>query len=81
MAVFGRDPRMPEGDDYPRLISNDGFRVTAEEARIIARIAGNYCAYQRLLSPGDEGKIREDFVEKFERFAEWLPKSRGFTIN
>jgi len=48
-CAFGTDPRMPEGDDYPRLLSNDGFAVTAEEARIMARVARNFVAIQRTL--------------------------------
>jgi len=43
-CAFGADPRMPEGDEYPRLLSNDGFAVTAEEARIMARVARNFVA-------------------------------------
>lgn len=48
-CAFGTDPRMPEGDDYPALLSNSGFHVTAEEARIMARMARNYVAIQRTL--------------------------------
>lgn len=48
-CAFGVDPRMPEGDSYPRLLSNDGFLVTAEEARIMARVARNFVAIQRTL--------------------------------
>lgn len=54
-CAFGTDPRMPQGDTYPRLISNDGFRVTAEEARIMARVASNYVAIQRSL-PDEQPK-------------------------
>jgi hypothetical protein len=48
-CAFGVDPRMPQGDNYPRLISMDGFPVTEEEARIMARVARNLVAVQRLL--------------------------------
>lgn len=48
-CAFGTDERMPAGDSYPRLLSNDGFRVTAEEARIMARIARNFAAIQATL--------------------------------
>jgi hypothetical protein len=48
-CAFGTDARMPQGDDYPRLLSNDGFKVTAEEARIMARVARNFVAIQRTL--------------------------------
>lgn len=110
-CAFGVDERMPEGDTYPRLISNDGFKVTAEEARIMARIARNFVAIQRTLPDENETddarskseftredvakllvqkmhggqehwpvKIRADFVDKFEKFAEWADKSEGFAI-
>lgn len=115
-CAFGVDPRMPEGDEYPRLLSNDGFQVTADEARIMARVARNYVAIQRTLpepSPeelataglrqkmsfkredveamlmhamsggGQEQwplKIRKDFTDKFEEFADWAERSEGFEI-
>lgn len=80
------------GKDYPRLISNDGFRVTADEARIMARMARNYVKIQRALSDDHRLaedpaaarpwplKIRGDFADKFEAFAEWAEKSGGFKI-
>lgn len=37
------------GDKYPLLLSNDGFAVTDEEAKIMARIARNYVTIQRTL--------------------------------
>lgn len=113
--VGGMDERF--ASDYPGIISNDGFSVTAEEARIMARIARNFAAIQRSLpeehrggglttsEKGREGitrddliaalqgamsgqrgpepwplKIRDDFTEKFERFAEWADRSSGFRI-
>jgi hypothetical protein len=111
--VPGVDKRMPVGDTYPRLLSNDRFPVTAEEARIMARIARNFVAIQRtlpdenkpddarskmewrkedLLAALNKGmfgaaaaepwpvKIREDWTNKFEEFADWADKSGGFTI-
>jgi hypothetical protein len=65
-CVFGIDERMPEGDSYPSLISNDGFPVSDEEAQIMARIARNFVAIQRSLP--DENKS-EDVRSKqtFER--------------
>lgn len=62
-CAFGVDERMPEGSTYPRLISNDGFQVTAEEARIMARVARNFVAIQRTLP--DENKT-EDARSKAE---------------
>src|SRR4051812_48792835 len=46
----GVDPRMPEGDGYPRVLSNDGFPVTDEEAKIMARMVRNFCIVQESLS-------------------------------
>lgn len=91
-CVWGADERMPVGDTYPRLIGNDGMRITADEARTMARMARNYVAVQRSLTPETQGtdclgnpkwpqKTREDFVDKIEAFAEWAEKSRGFTIH
>lgn len=114
-CAFGADPRMPEGATYPSVLSNDGFQVTAEEARIMARVARNFVAIQRTLpepSPeelasagyrqkmsfkredveallqramagGQEHwplKIRADFTDKFEQFADWADRSEGFAI-
>jgi len=112
-CTFGLDPRMPKGDTYPKLLSNDGFRVTAEEARIMARVARNFVAVQRSLPDenlakgsiegqkefrkedvlealmrgmhgGQPGpwpkKIRTDFTDRFEKFAEWAETSGGFEI-
>jgi hypothetical protein len=112
-CVWGTDPRMPEGDTYPTLLSNDGFTVTAEEAKIMARIARNVVAVQRSLPEENRGhgttatqmefrredvqellmramsgaapgpwpvKIRDDFTEKYEQFADWAEQSGGFEI-
>lgn len=109
-CVFDADPRM--GSEYPMLLSNDGFPVTDEEARVMARIARNFVSVQRSLPDEQKGeglesdgvftrerlekqllaamhpeapkkwpiKIRADFVDKFEKFAEWAEKSGGFEI-
>lgn len=111
-CVWGVDPRMPDGDNYPRIRSNDGFAVTAEEAKIMARVARNFVAIQRSLPDNNKAddamtrgsvnqeqllnlmtralqhtepgpwpvKIREDFVDRFEAFAEWADTSGGFKI-
>jgi hypothetical protein len=92
--VSGIDERMPEGDNYPRLISNDGFPVTEEEAKVLARIARNYVTIQRSLEDQPEDdyflkpvamqpwprKIREDLVDHLEKFADWAEQSGGFEI-
>ncbi len=114
-CAFGADPRMPKCDDYPRLMSNDVFEVTAEEALIMARMARNFVAVQRSLSEekrdetvnskedgtyqkedvtkamirgmfgGEAGpwprKIRTDFVDRFENFADWAEASGGFAVH
>lgn len=46
-AVTDTDPRFR--GDYPGILANDGFKVTADEARILARIARNFVAIQRSL--------------------------------
>lgn len=91
--VKGVDERM--GDEYPLLISNDNFPVTAEESLVIARMVRNYVAMQRSLSDDQfeeekmdtpdyariwPFKMRTDFVDKFEKFADWAERSGGFTI-
>ena len=57
-CAFGVDPRMPQGDTYPRILSNDGFTVTAEEARIMARMARNFVAIQRTLPDPTEEELK-----------------------
>jgi hypothetical protein len=96
-CVFGVDDRFPREHTYPAILCNDGFRVTSEEAHIMARMARNLVVIQRELakeqleSPKqksmldiDEERwpmaVRSDFVDKFERFAEWAEKSGGFSI-
>ncbi len=113
-CVFGVDKRL--GTDYPLLISNDGFRVSAAEAKIMARCARNFVTVQRSLPEPDpdsrsvvnrpEGinrndmlkllaaavsgggprgeawpvKLRSDFLDRYERFADWAEKSGGFEV-
>lgn len=93
--VTGIDERMPQGDTYPALISNGGFPVTEEEAKVLARIARNYAVIQRHLpeQPEDDDalfkpefmqpwprKVRDDWVDTLEAFASWAEKSGGFEI-
>lgn len=91
-TALGVDERFEKAD----LGDNGGFEVTEEEAKIMARMARNFCAIQRSL--GDDHfvgeydfllpesrmvwprKISSDFVDQFERFAEWAEKSGGFEI-
>ena len=95
-CIFGEDKRMPLGDDYPKIISSDKFKITSNEAKIMARMAKNYVAIQRNLDESHlhkdiplntpeymkpwPRKIREDFVDKYEKFSKWAIKSKGFTI-
>lgn len=83
-AVFGTDSRFPDNAQYPGIIANDGFRVTADEARIMARIARNFVNMQWATKATEDNawpvKIREDFTDRYEAFAEWAIKSGGFTI-
>lgn len=113
-CVWGVDERMPHGDDYPRIISNDGMVITEEEAKIMARCARNLVAIQRSLPDenADQSavgrktmtkdslmeamtkvmtgealnekwpvKLRADFVDGYEKFADWAEKSGGFKIH
>ena len=90
-CAFGTDKRM--GDTYPMLISNDGFKVTAFEAKVMARVARNYALVQGTLEAPPEQKepcwlgnndwpqkIRDDWPKRFEEFADWADKSGGFRI-
>ncbi len=112
-CVFEAEPRF-EGCSYPPPLANDGFEVTAEEARIMARMARNFVAIQRTLpddhiSGGLTGKpefrredveailkkamtgrsldekwpvkVRADFTDRFEKFADWAERSGGFEIH
>lgn len=63
---------------YPLILTNDGFKVTDEEARIMARCARNYVAIKRSY-PEDE-RMRSDFLDRIEAFADWAEKSGGFAI-
>lgn len=75
----GLDQRIEKG---PLLITNDGMKITAAEAKIMARIARNYVAIQRGLPDDSDAprKIRTDFVDRFEKFADWAERSGGFRI-
>jgi hypothetical protein len=66
-CVFGADPRMPQGDDYPRLISNDEFPVTEFEAQVMARVARNFVAVQRSLPESHRGSGTLSTQESFNR--------------
>jgi hypothetical protein len=71
--VTGIDPRFD--GDYPPVLSNDGFEVNAEEARIMARLCRNFVAVQRTLpdenmASGLKGKAtwkREDVAELLKK--------------
>ena len=99
-AVSGTDPRMPtvEAGDvfYPDILGDSGrqFRVTADEARILARTARNMVTIQEMLPESHAKandshlpdyqrvwpvKVRDDWPPVWAAFAEWAEKSRGFT--
>lgn len=59
--------------EFPMIMTNDGFKVTAAEAKVMARCARNYADLR-------EDNWREDFVEKFRDFADWAERSGGFRI-
>lgn len=74
---------------------NDGYEVSDEDAKLMGRLAESIVWLERerrkefnempkerqtecekLPSP-----VRDDFVDKAEKFAEWAPKSGGFSIH
>lgn len=77
------DPRF--NADYPAIVANSGFAVTEEEARWMARMARNFVIVQKSLELGgeiwpDNMRVRDDFLDKYEQFADWAEKSGGFSI-
>jgi hypothetical protein len=84
-CVHGQGQYCSVDDKWVMLGTNDGFKVSADDAKLMARCARNFVAIQRGL-PSDHidrfpPKIRTDFVDRFERFAEWAEKSGGFSIH
>jgi hypothetical protein len=78
------DPLVTEKDPYGyRLLgSNDDFRVSAADARLMARCARNYAA---LNDPQRAEDARPDpataeWVGKMAAFAEWAEASGGFSV-
>jgi len=83
-----------EGHSYPPITTNDGFKVTAIESRVMARIASNLARIQRCLPdtleeyemqglkgrPGMPIWMHRGYVERFEEFSEWVQKCQGFRI-
>lgn len=70
--LFGMDKRM--GTGYPRIFTNDGFKVTALESKIMARMIENYLALE-------EEKIGlSRWKDQLKRFSKWLKESGGFKI-
>lgn len=72
--------------------ANDGFRVTAAEARMMGLLARNLSAlhrvmleeYERELKKGTKAFARVPLsvsvIGFLERFAEWAPRSGGFEV-
>jgi hypothetical protein len=86
ICAFEADERMGCGA-YPLILSNDGFQVTEEEAKIMARMVRNYVAIQQVLYKDENAAqtcnitiIRSDFIKKFKQFADWAEESKGFKI-
>jgi hypothetical protein len=83
-------------EPYPSILCNcGGFEATEEEAKVLARMARNYVSIQRTLDethrldPMDNipyylrkfpQKIRSDWVDNYEQFADWAEQSQGFKI-
>jgi hypothetical protein len=65
--------------------TNDGFKIGPTDAKLMARVARNFVKIQRTLPPDDRDnkwpmRIRTDFVDRFDAFADWAEKSGGFKI-
>lgn len=76
------DPRF---DEHGFPDTNDGFPVTDNEAKIMARMTRNFVAIQRSITDdvtvdGWPQRVRADLVEKFDKFADWADRSGGFQI-
>lgn len=87
-----------DGEGTP--FSNDGYRVTALEAKMMAAAARGLVGIQRCINKEWESltgeqrenakrlaedkiykpSVRDDFIEKAEKFADWAEKSGGFRI-
>jgi hypothetical protein len=90
------DKRFKKEHNYPILISNSYMRVTSTEAKLMARMTRNFVSINRTLDDShyNEGvafdapdwerkwpqKLREDWLDEFEKFADWAEKSGGFKI-
>lgn len=82
--VSGIDDRMGDSEDGPAILLNDGFSVTEEEAKVLARITRNYIAIQRDLDPNQPDPImpalKINLLNLLEEFAEWSEQSQGFKV-
>jgi hypothetical protein len=66
-----------DGKDYPPILDNGGFRVTAFEAKVMARCARNY-----VYNEHSSGALEADhIIESILGFADWAEKSQGFKIH
>lgn len=72
MLIEPKDKRYV-GKMYPPILCNDGFEVTAFEAKVMGVCALNFSRLSR-------GKIRNDFLDLFEEFSVWVKESKGFKI-
>lgn len=79
---------------YPYILYNDGYRVSASDARILSRMARNFAKLQSALpdtwneeninhpyNPGrDLLKCSDSITNSIKEFANWAERSRGFRI-
>ena len=92
-VTSGIDPRFEadgDGSLYPNILGDSGrrFRVMADEAHHLARVARNMVAIQAVLNTGNVQtpdfrepwpmKVRDDWPPIWAAFAEWADQSRGF---
>jgi len=86
-------------------VSNDGYKVSGTDAKIMAKILRGYISVQRFVNkeweavPEEEkkmqkdakiigsgtplyrGEVHEDVLVRYEKFAEFAEKSKGFSIH
>ncbi len=73
------------GSEYPNILSNDGFKISAEESKIISRFVSNFAKLQEGLHQRDYGgwpekKLSIGEIKLFVKFSNWAKKSNGFRI-
>jgi hypothetical protein len=61
--------------------TNDGYPVTAEEAKAMALYARGYASAERYKLEQQCSDEDERWLQKLERFADWAEQSGGFAVH